>query len=257
MVKMWRCLVGFVVLAMALTCACSKQPGGACVRDAGIASTCGDDMTSGQCDMMNGDHWYKGKTCAQLGFGKAPTSRLVISEVFVQATLAGARPGWIEILNAGGEPLNLTGFTLLCGGDGGVSERVTLTGVVGGGGTFVVGGPRSVPGNGLPAYDQVADLSAARPSGGATALFAALFMPGEAPMSNCPISAVISGEPRADNPLGADCAAGVSRVGTASPGSSIERATWPADTWRVRSVPNPNRASCALGDAPHPPRVPR
>jgi hypothetical protein len=129
---------------------------------------------------------------------------------------------------------------------------VPLVGLVGGGGTFVVGGPGSTPGNGLPVYDQAADLAAASPAHRSTSCFVALFKPGETLASNCPLSAVILGDPRAGGRIGASCAEGVSWIDLPPAGSSVERTTWPANTWQVRRVPNPNRASCALGNAPRP-----
>jgi hypothetical protein len=56
-----------VFLIALLMVSCNSQPKGACVREAGIASTCGDDFTSGSCDMMYGK-FYQGRTCAELGF---------------------------------------------------------------------------------------------------------------------------------------------------------------------------------------------
>lgn len=66
--------VFFVALLMA---SCGRQPTGACVRGAGIAATCGDDFSSGQCSLVGGTAFYPGQTCQQLGFSsgsaKPPT----------------------------------------------------------------------------------------------------------------------------------------------------------------------------------------
>lgn len=40
---------------------------GACVRGTGISSTCGDDFTAGQCDLVNGT-FHGNKSCSDLGF---------------------------------------------------------------------------------------------------------------------------------------------------------------------------------------------
>jgi hypothetical protein len=42
-----HCIRLSVCLIALLAGSCGSQPKGACVREAGIASTCGDDFTSG------------------------------------------------------------------------------------------------------------------------------------------------------------------------------------------------------------------
>ncbi|MCW5635371.1 MAG: hypothetical protein KIT17_18685 [Rubrivivax sp.] len=56
--------------AVALTLgACGGDPPtGACVSGSGRTASCGDDFTHGQCNLINGDRWYEGRTCSDLGY---------------------------------------------------------------------------------------------------------------------------------------------------------------------------------------------
>ena len=56
----------FAVACLALLFAgCGDDEKGACIPRASPQS-CGDDYTSGECDLMNGD-FYPNKTCEELG----------------------------------------------------------------------------------------------------------------------------------------------------------------------------------------------
>jgi hypothetical protein len=65
--RLWLTLALLASSALILSCG-GSDPKGACVSGSGIGSHCGDDFTAGQCDMVNGDHWYEGKTCKDLGY---------------------------------------------------------------------------------------------------------------------------------------------------------------------------------------------
>lgn len=60
--RSWRWLV--LGLSLLLP-ACGDDTKGACIPRAS-PQACGDDYTSGQCDLLNGD-FYPGKTCKDLG----------------------------------------------------------------------------------------------------------------------------------------------------------------------------------------------
>jgi len=62
--RSWSWLFAVVLLAVAAS-ACGDDTKGACIPRASPQS-CGDDYTSGECDLMNGD-FYPNKTCEELG----------------------------------------------------------------------------------------------------------------------------------------------------------------------------------------------
>lgn len=66
MKRSWIPLI--LIAPVALTvCGCGGEKG-ACVRNEGmIIATCGDDFTSGQCDMMGG-RFHEGDNCSDLGY---------------------------------------------------------------------------------------------------------------------------------------------------------------------------------------------
>lgn len=57
----------FVALWVA-ACGGGDPPKGACVRGSGPGASCGDDFTDAQCNLVNGDRFYEGRTCRDLGF---------------------------------------------------------------------------------------------------------------------------------------------------------------------------------------------
>jgi hypothetical protein len=57
-----------VVVTTAIMAGCGGgDDDGACLRGSGITQSCGDDFTSGQCDIVNG-RFSEGNSCADLGF---------------------------------------------------------------------------------------------------------------------------------------------------------------------------------------------
>lgn len=57
--------------------ACSSPRKGACVRGSGPTATCGDDFTSAQCNLVNGNAFHEGQSCQDLGFRSKTQSRWV------------------------------------------------------------------------------------------------------------------------------------------------------------------------------------
>jgi len=175
---------------------------------------------------------------------------IVISEVYTEQVADRAVLGWVELLNVWHETVDLQGFRLVCGDAGGETRAVPLVGTISGCGTHVVGGPNSNPGNGMPFYDQVVDLSAGLFLDGVGLRFVALYEPGACPCEDCPISAVL----HAPRPLGdgipPGCRTGISILEAARPGASLERLTWPEDDWRHSVAPGPNQVHDELGCSP-------
>jgi hypothetical protein len=231
------CLLSILVIISG----CSDEPKGACIIGTGITAGCSPDLTENNCKgTMNGESWHEGKSCADLGFGgKSSASLVVISEIYLDATQAGL--GWVELLNAGSQPIDLAGFTLVFGDSEGQSRELVLDGVIENCSTFVVGGPVSSPANGLPDFDMVASFDSEK-----TIEFFALFLPKEDRLSAQPLSAIGLGDGELAKLFLSGSTLG-SPVGSRLPGSSIERLTWPAETWVCSSVPYPNLIPEVLG----------
>jgi hypothetical protein len=64
-----RISLSSIALFLALAqLACDDNPTGACITGTGLTAHCGDDFTAGQCALVNGDEFFEGKTCKELGF---------------------------------------------------------------------------------------------------------------------------------------------------------------------------------------------
>lgn len=61
-------VAGLAALLGLASCGGGDDPKGACVRGSGVGATCGDDFTYAQCNLVNGDKFYEGRTCRDLGF---------------------------------------------------------------------------------------------------------------------------------------------------------------------------------------------
>jgi hypothetical protein len=63
-------LIAVALLAALVQSACGGggPSKGACVRGSGVTATCGDDFTTDTCRLVNGDAFYEGKSCKDLGF---------------------------------------------------------------------------------------------------------------------------------------------------------------------------------------------
>ncbi len=231
--------ISFVV--MFFLTGCGDQPKGACVFVSGYG--CVDDQTEGQCSTTGGTHWNEGETCAELGFGGSPVSTLVLSEIYLDSHPAGFSLGWIELLNSGTEPIDLSGYRILTADDQGQNTSVALTGIIESCGTFVIGSPGSPEDNGSPSFDQIADLSSLKQA----AAMVALVSPGYESQDDCPVSVVCFNPNHSDQFPGSHCTDNIAYVGQVAAGYSVERESWPADHWRTRAVPAPNFASSVFG----------
>ena len=57
-----------VACAAVVACGGGSPATGACVSGSGATARCGDDYTQAQCNLVNGEHFYEGRTCKDLGF---------------------------------------------------------------------------------------------------------------------------------------------------------------------------------------------
>jgi uncharacterized protein len=88
-----------------------------------------------------------------------PTTSLWISEVLYNPTGGDNQHEWVELFNAGGTAIDLSGYSLGWGGADYTSGVLQLSGIVAPGQYFVVGGPISDASNGFPVFDQAVDFA--------------------------------------------------------------------------------------------------
>lgn len=90
-----------------------------------------------------------------------PIGGLLISEVLFEPTGADNGREWIELYNATGAAINLSGYSLGWGQNSYTANSATLPAfLLGPGQTFVIGGPTSNGSNGNPVYNQVLNFNA-------------------------------------------------------------------------------------------------
>ena len=174
------------------------------------------------------------------GGGGGSGAALVLSEVFYDASGSDSGLEWVEIYNPGSTAVDLSGWSLGNGGSDYTYSTLQLTGTIGPGATFVVGGPLSGVSNANPVFDQAVDFSPDFQNGGSTADGVALFDVPAASItaSTVPVDAVVYGTTNSSGLIDETGTAAAPDVGSASPGSSLERLDL-AGTWQVQSAPNP------------------
>jgi beta-lactamase superfamily II metal-dependent hydrolase len=172
---------------------------------------------------------------------EASSVSLVLSEVFYDASGSDNGLEWVEIYNAGSTTVDLSGYSLGNGGSDYTYSTVQLSGTVGPGQTFVVGGPTSSSANGNPTFDQVDNWSPDFQNSGSTADGVALFdvTAANVTSSTVPIDAVVYGSSNSSNLIDETGSANAPEVGDASSGESIERTSL-AGSWQIQSSPTPN-----------------
>lgn len=243
MFKHTSLLVCAVLFGILLLCGCDTKKG-ACIKTIGLSQGCSDDSTEYDCNSIGGESWHEGKTCDELGFRKATASVVALSEFYIPRSGSGF--GWVEILNASDESVNLSGFSLALGNVDGKLVHVALDGIIEGCGTFIAGGPNVEPGEGQPRLDQTVDIESGLSLGGSNVVYVALLGPEEGSQRGTPLSSIVvdHGPNQVQVSHGKDCATilGIPRAGT-----SIERAAWPADIWYGGTRPSPNSALSVLG----------
>ena len=91
--------------------------------------------------------------------GALPIGSLVISEVMFDPRGGENRKQWVELFNATNGAIDLSTYSLGWGRDDYTNGTLQLSGIVEGGATWVVGGPRSSRDNADPIFDQAVDLN--------------------------------------------------------------------------------------------------
>jgi hypothetical protein len=141
-------------------------------------------------------------------------------------------------------PIDLTGWSLAWGGFDYVGSGVDLSGTIGAGQVFVVGGPLSNADNANPTFDLSVAFSPQLQNSGSPADGIGLFRVPLADISTntIPVDAVIYGD--SNDSMLIDETGGVNPpdVGDANPGQSIERVDL-AGTWQIQDTPTPNTTS--------------
>ncbi len=174
------------------------------------------------------------------GGGPAP-GRVILSEVLYDVVSGDDGQEWVELYNAGGTAVDLSGYSLGWGGTDYTYGVQQLSGTIQPGATFVVGGPSSNASNANPSFDQAANLGPDLQNSGSTADGVALFDVPAAQVtgSTVPIDAVVYGGSNANGLIDESGSAGAPEVGDAAAGSSIERLDL-AGGWRIQPSPTPN-----------------
>jgi endonuclease I len=170
-----------------------------------------------------------------------PTGNLMLSEVFYDPTGSDNGREWVELYNGSSAAIDLSGYSLGNGGTDYTYSLVQLSGVVGAGQTFVVGGPTSASNNYNPTFNQVVNFNPDFQNSGSTADGVALFdVPAaQVTASTVPIDAVVYGANNSNGLIDETGAANAPEVGDAPSGSSLER-TDLAGSWQIQGSPNPN-----------------
>jgi hypothetical protein len=88
-----------------------------------------------------------------------PTGGLWISEVMYNPGGGDNGREWVELYNASGAAIDLSGYSLGWGGADYTTGVLQLSGILAAGDYFVVGGPTSDANNAFPTYDQVANFT--------------------------------------------------------------------------------------------------
>jgi hypothetical protein len=186
----------------------------------------------------------KSAILAVLLFFAAPAAQaLMISEVMFNPSGGDNGREWIELFNETGAPVDLANYSLGWGGADYTVGTTALSGIIGSGQYFVIGGPTSDAGNGNPTIDLVVNFSPNIENAfGGTADGVALFdVPvGSITAVTVPLDAVIYGWATATNSSGLMDATGnpgaIDVTTGMAGGVSIERSDL---GWALQNNPSP------------------
>lgn len=182
-----------------------------------------------------------GVTLAAWVHGVEPASaRLMLAEVYYDHPGTDDGFEWVRIYNGTAQAVDLSGYSLGMGGTDYTTGRYALSGVVGPGECFLVGGPASVPENGSPVYSQVLNFSPDLQNSDTTADGVALFAvpASQVTKTTVPVDAVIYGAQNTNGLMDASGAPGPVHVGDAPAGQSLLRVA--ANQWVMSPTPTPN-----------------
>lgn len=178
----------------------------------------------------------------------AQAANLMISEVFYDAPGPDSSLEWVELFNPGPAPVNLSGWSLGWGGADYTYGQLQLSGTIGAGETFLVGGPVSTSTNSNPVLDLAVAFAPELQNSGTPADGIALYnLPvTSVTASTIPVDVVIYGGDNTNELVDETGAVGITDVGDASPGQSIER-TDAAGTWQIQPAPSPGTTPITPG----------
>jgi hypothetical protein len=166
----------------------------------------------------------------------------LLVEVFYDGMGGNNEKQWIELYNPCGVEITLTNaYSLGWGGNDYTTGTLSLVGMLGDGGCFVVGGPQANNENGNPVFDQVANFSRDLELSGNQADGVALFLgvAEDIAVDTVPVDAVIYGTNNSSGLLDSEGETPEPHVGDAPQLQSIRR-TAPEPEWIVESDPMPN-----------------
>jgi len=170
---------------------------------------------------------------------------MVITEVFYDPPGTDNSLEWVELLNTGPSPVDLSNYKLGWGGADYTYGELTLVGTVGVCEVYVVGGPISNETNGNPVFNYPMDFSNDIQNSGTVSDGVALFYMDD-PL--CPVDVVIYGPSNENELIDETCTVGQSDVGDAPPGSSIEL-EFLGGNWFIQENPSPNDIPFFCDDA--------
>ena len=164
---------------------------------------------------------------------------LVISEVFYDRLGGDNGFEWIEIFNGSPLAIDLSGFSFGFAAKNYASATMGLSGIIGAGEYFVLGGPLSDWTNASPNYQVVMDFSPDLQNVGYVSDGIALFefQSRRIGPTSVPIDAVIYGGVNLNRLINAEGQVFSPIVGDAPSEASIERVS--AKGWTIASQPNP------------------
>ena len=164
---------------------------------------------------------------------------LILSEVLYDPSSSDDGYEWVELFNNSATSIDLSGYSLGWGGNDYTYGTLQLSGSIGSGDYFVIGGPSGGATNGNPVFDLALDFNPGLQNGGTQSDGVALFAQ-TADMimaGTIPIDAVIYDlDENLAGLIGVDGLAAMPMVGDASGGSSIERLDL-AGSWGIQSDP--------------------
>ena len=169
-----------------------------------------------------------------------PQVGLLLTEVYYDHPGDDAGYEWVKIYNGTGGTVDLSEYSIGTGGTDFAYQTMQLSGQVGPGECFVVGGPLTAAENGSPTYGLAASFGGNIQNGGTAADGVGLFHLAASKItgSSVPVDAVLYGQPDSNTSGLPDPTGAKSKVHVADgpTGSSIQRTA--VDTWVVNATPN-------------------
>lgn len=165
---------------------------------------------------------------------------LVLAEVYYDHPADDDQFEWVKLYNGTGAPVDLAGYGLGWGGPDYAYGTLQLSGTIGPGECFVVGGPSGDAGSGSPVFDQAIDFNPDIQNSGTTADGVALFAVPAASITaaTVPIDVVIYGPANMSGLIDETGAAAAVDVADGGSGDSMHRLS--DDTWAIAPDPGPN-----------------